>query len=389
MSPSRQKEPQLLRVLLALTALGLTALLLLVAWLVGWDLLGRPDRLFDRPAARERVPVAARPVSPGGDLAAEESSTIEIFESASPSVVFITTLAVQRDFFSLDILRIPRGNGSGFIWDVEGHVVTNLHVVAEADAAQVTLVDGSSYAARVTGISAEDDLAVLKIDVTREKLRPLPVGSSENLRVGQSVFAIGNPFGLDQTLSKGVISGLGREIPSASGNYLAGLIQTDAAINPGNSGGPLLDSSGRLIGVNAAIFSPTGAYAGIGFAIPVDTVNRVVPQLIGHGRVIRPRIGIRIADDSLARRLGVEGVLVLGVESGSPAERAGIRGTLRARGGTIVLGDRIVGMDGKPVRNSGDLFRLLELHSSGDTVVLHLLRKGAKLDVKVRLAPGS
>ncbi len=239
----------------------------------------------------------------------------------------------------------------------------------------------------MVGLSAEDDLAVLKIDAPKERLRPIPVGRSKDLQVGQSVFAIGNPFGLDQTLSKGVISGLGRELPSKTGAYLAGLIQTDAAINPGNSGGPLLDSSGRLIGANAAIFSPTGAYAGIGFAIPADTVNRVVPQLISHGRVIRPRIGIRIADDSLARRLGIEGVL--GVERGSPAERAGVQGTLRARGGTVVLGDRIVGMDSKRVRNSGDLFRMLELHQPGDTVVLNLVREGAKAEVKVTLAPGS
>jgi S1-C subfamily serine protease len=330
-----------------------------------------------------------RTVSPRGDLAADERSTIEIFEAASPAVVFITTVAVHRDFLNLDILRIPRGNGSGFVWDRQGHVVTNLHVVADADAAQVTLVDGSNYPARVVGLSAEDDLAVLKIDAPQDRLRPIPVGRSKDLQVGQSVFAIGNPFGLDQTLSRGVISGLGRELPSATGTYLVGLIQTDAAINPGNSGGPLLDSSGSLIGVNAAIFSPTGAYAGIGFAIPVDTVNRVVPQLISHGRVIRPRIGIRIADDALARRLGIEGVLVLGVERGSPAERGGIRGTLRARGGTIVLGDRIVGMDGERVRNSGDLFRLLELHQPGDTVVLNLVREGAEADVKVTLAPGS
>ncbi len=388
MSTARQKEPQLLRILLALTALGLTALLLTVAWLVGWDLLGRPGRPADRPGVERPEPVAPRPVLPRGDLVSEESATIAIFEAASPAVVFITTVAVHRDFFSLDVLRIPRGNGSGFIWDRRGHVVTNLHVVAEADAAQVTLVDGSSYAARVVGLSAEDDLAVLRIEAPAEELRPIPVGRSEDLQVGQSVFAIGNPFGLDQTLSRGVISGLGRELPSRGGSYLAGLIQTDAAINPGNSGGPLLDSSGRLIGVNAAIYSPTGAYAGIGFAIPVDTVNRVVPQLIAHGRVIRPRIGIRVADDSLARRLGMEGVLVLGVEDGSPAERAGIRGTRRARGGSIVLGDRIVGMEGKRVRNSGDLFRLLERQAPGDTVVLNLRRERAELDVKVTLAPG-
>ena len=389
MSSLRRKEPQLLRILLALTALGLTALLLTVAWLVGWDLLGRPSWPLEPSSVERPDPVAAAPVLPRGDLAADENATVSIFEAASPAVVFVTTVAVHRDFFSLDILRIPRGNGSGFIWDRQGHVVTNLHVVAKADAAQVTLVDGSTYAARVVGLSAEDDLAVLRIEAPAEKLGPIPVGRSENLQVGQSVFAIGNPFGLDQTLSRGVISGLGRELPSRGGSYLAGLIQTDAAINPGNSGGPLLDSAGRLIGVNAAIYSPTGAYAGIGFAIPVDTVSRVVPQLIAHGRVIRPRIGIRIADDSLARRLGREGVLVLAVEEGSPAERAGIRGTRRARGGSIVLGDIIVGIDGQRVRNNGDLFRSLERHAPGDAALLKLRRNGADLDVKVTLAPGS
>jgi S1-C subfamily serine protease len=251
------------------------------------------------------------------------------------------------------------------------------------------LVDGSSYTAKLVGVSPENDLAVLRIKASSNKLPPIAVGRSDNLLVGQTVFAIGNPFGLDQTLSKGVISGLGREIPTSQGGSITGLIQTDAAINPGNSGGPLLDSTGRLIGVNTAIFSPTGSYAGIGLAIPVNTVNRIVPQLITHGRVIRPRIGIRIGEDSLMRKLRIEGVLVLGIEPGSAAQQSGLKGTIQRADGEIILGDIIIAMDGKPIRNSGDLFRLLETHNAGDTVIVQVLRENAKLDLRVVLMAGS
>ncbi|MBN1652451.1 MAG: trypsin-like peptidase domain-containing protein [Deltaproteobacteria bacterium] len=388
MTTRRFENPSSLGARKLLIALGLLALLILLAFLFGTrqipngfsELLGNKLQLFT---------VKPRQVAPRGDLDASEQATIKLFQAASPSVVFVTTLAVRRDFLSLDVFQIPRGTGSGFVWDNNGFIVTNNHVIQNSDAARVTLVDGSSYSAKLVGVAPENDLAVLRIEASRQKIPPIAIGRSDNLLVGQTVYAIGNPFGLDQTLSKGVISGLGREIPTSQGGSITGLIQTDAAINPGNSGGPLLDSAGRLIGVNTAIFSPTGSYAGIGFAIPVDIVNRIVPQLIGHGRVIRPRIGIRIAEDSLMRRLGIEGVLILGVDPSSPAQQAGLRGTIQRSDGEIVLGDIIIEMDGKPVRNSGDLFRLLEGHDAGEAVTVQVLRGKSKLDLRVVLSPGS
>ena len=230
---------------------------------------------------------ALRPVVARGDLAEDEKSTIELFKKASPSVVFITSLAVVQNVFSLNPQEIPRGTGSGFIWDDQGHVVTNFHVIQGAQAAKVTLADHSTFEAKLTGAEATFDLAVLKIDAPKSKLQALQLGKSSDLQVGQKVFAIGNPFGLDQTLTSGIVSALGREIKSPNEQPITGVIQTDAAINPGNSGGPLLDSAGLLIGVNAAIASPSGAYAGIGFAIPVDTVNEVVTQLIRRGSIPR------------------------------------------------------------------------------------------------------
>jgi S1-C subfamily serine protease len=385
---SDSKEPRLFRILLAFIALGLVVLLILIVLVIGWREIIGGERLLSRQAPLRGSP-AARSITPRGNLAESERTTIELFERASPSVVFITTLAVQRDVFSLDILQIPRGTGSGMVWDKLGHIITNLHVLQNANAARVTLEDGSTYDARLTGHAVDKDLAVLRIDAPSERLHPIPVGKSVDLKVGQSVFAIGNPFGLDQTLSVGVISGLGREVPGFSGGAITGAIQTDAAINPGNSGGPLLDSAGRLIGVNTSIFSPSGASAGVGFAIPVDTVNNVVPQLIAHGRIIRPRLGVQIAEDTLVQRLKLKGVMVLGVESGSPAQQAGLRGTRRTADGRLAIGDLIVGLDSKPVRNSADLFRLLETHAAGDAVVLQIRRDGSSLDLKITLAPGS
>ncbi|MGZ3494793.1 MAG: S1C family serine protease, partial [Thermodesulfobacteriota bacterium] len=249
-----------------------------------------------------------RPITPRGDLAEDEKSTIALFKQASPSVVHITTLATVLGVLNLDILQIPQGTGSGFIWDEKGHIVTNFHVMQEADAARVTLADQSSWKARLVGAYPDKDLAVLVIDAPNNRLQPMPLGTSHDLQVGQKVFAIGNPFGLDRTLTTGVISALGREIESVTRRRIREVIQTDAAINPGNSGGPLLDSAGRLIGVNTAIFSPSGAYAGIGFAIPSDEVARVVPQIIKHGKVVRPGMGIQVAPDQLTRQLNLKGV---------------------------------------------------------------------------------
>jgi S1-C subfamily serine protease len=241
------------------------------------------------PAAAQRADVPTRPVTPRGPLAADELANIEVFKRLSPSVVHITTLEVARDFFSRSVQQVPRGTGTGFVWDSQGHVVTNFHVIQGGDAARVTLADQSTHRATLVGAFPDRDLAVLKINLPRERLHPIPVGTSRDLQVGQKVYAIGNPFGLDQTLTTGIVSALNREIDSVNQRTIRGVIQTDAAINPGNSGGPLLDSAGRLIGVNTAIYSPSGGSAGIGFAIPVDEVNRIVPRLIKEGRITRCR----------------------------------------------------------------------------------------------------
>ncbi len=352
----------------------LVALWVLVVLLV-WQFWGQG-------AAARPVP---RGVTPRGKLSGDESLTISLFRRASPSVVNITTLAVRRDLFTLNLLEIPEGSGSGFVWDNAGHIVTNFHVIQNADVAQVTLADHSTMKARRVGVAPDKDLAVLRIDVPRGRLRPIPIGTSDDLRVGQKVFAIGNPFGLDQTLTTGIISALGREIESVTRRPIRGVIQTDAAINPGNSGGPLLDSAGRLIGVNTAIFSPSGASVGIGFAIPVDTVNRIVPQLIRHGKIIRPGLGVQVAEDQLARELGLPGVLIVGVVPGRAAARAGIRPTRRDFSGQVILGDVIVALDGKQIDSVNDLYLVLEQYRIGDKVTLTILREGKRLKVRLSL----
>ena len=328
---------------------------------------------------------APRAVAPRGELWSDEKSTIALFRQASPSVVNITAIGVQRDLLTLNLYQIPQGTGSGFIWDRTGNVITNFHVIQDADAAQVTLGDQSAWKARVVGIAPDKDLAVLRIDAPADRLRPIPIGTSKDLQVGQYVFAIGNPFGLDQTLTTGVISALGREIESVTRRPIQGVIQIDAAINPGNSGGPLLDSAGRLIGVNAAIYSPSGTSAGIGFAIPVDTVNRIVPELIRYGKITRPGLGVQLAEEQLAERLGVNGVLVVDVAPGSAAAKAGIRPTRRESSGRVQLGDVIVAVDGVKVETPNDLFLLLEKYKVGDIVNVSLLRDGKIVQTKVAL----
>jgi len=328
---------------------------------------------------------APREVTPRGKLSVEESLTIALFRKASPSVVNITALTVRRDVFTLNLLEIPEGTGSGFVWDNAGHIVTNFHVIQNADVAQVTLADQSTLKARRIGVSPDKDLAVLQIDVAKSRLRPIPIGSSNDLQVGQKVYAIGNPFGLDQTLTTGVISALGREIESVTRRPIQGVIQTDAAINPGNSGGPLLDSAGRLIGVNTQIFSPSGASVGIGFAIPVDTVNRVVPQLIRYGKIIRPGLGVQVAGDQMTRELGLPGVLIVEVVPGKAAAKAGIRPTRRDFTGQLILGDVIIAMDGKQIDSVNDLYLVLERYQIGETVTLTIFREGKRHEVKVIL----
>jgi S1-C subfamily serine protease len=324
-------------------------------------------------------------VTPRGDLSQSERTTVELFRSASPSVVYITSIAVRVDRWSRNYEEIPEGTGSGFMWDERGHIVTNFHVIANAQAARVTLADQSSWPAELVGAVAEKDLAVLRIRAPREVLRPLPVGTSSDLAVGQSVFAIGNPFGLDHTLSTGVVSGLEREIMGVGGRPILGMVQTDAAINPGNSGGPLLDSAGRLIGVNTAIHSPSGASAGIGFAIPVDTVRSVVPQLIEHGRVIRPALGVHIADPRMVQGLRARGALIMRVDPGSPAARVGLQPTRRDQYGRIYLGDLIVGIDETAVSEPNDIYRVLDRHAVGDRVRVALDRNGEMTEVEIEL----
>ncbi len=344
------------------------------------------------PSALHNPLAEPRAITSRGDLADDEKSTIEIFQAASPSVVHITATTegyVQRGP-SLTPLEIPEGTGTGFIWDTDGHVVTNFHVIRNASGAHVSLADNTSWKAKLVGYEPDKDLAVLKIDATPGQLKPLPIGSSEDLQVGQKVFAIGNPFGLDRTLTTGIISGLGREIKAVSGRMIEGVIQTDAAINPGNSGGPLLDSAGRLIGVNTAIVSPSGTSAGVGFAVPVDTVNQFVPELIRTGRIERAGLGAKLLPDPVARRLGIEeGVLIFEAVAGSAAAQAGLEGTEKDADGRWLWGDIITAVDDQPIHGTNDLFRVLEGHRVGESVTLTINRQGktAKVPIKLQAVP--
>ncbi len=323
------------------------------------------------------------------ELKAQELETIRLFENAAPSVCFITTSNLRIDFFSRKAMEYPAGTGSGFVWDKEGHIVTNFHVIQSADKAEVTLSDGSSWNAKVVGYEPGKDLAVLKIDAPTDKLLPIPVGKSENLQVGQSVFAIGNPFGLDQTLTTGVVSALGREIESVIGIPIRDAIQTDAAINPGNSGGPLLNSSGRLIGVNTAIYSPSGASAGIGFSIPVDVVKWVVPELIQYGQIRRPTLGVVLASQDFTRRIGLSGALILRISPNSAAEKVGLRPTRQSRYSGIELGDIIVAINDEPINSNNDLILVLEKFKEGDKVNVTVLREDREMQFEMELDPPS
>ncbi|KAL3771877.1 hypothetical protein ACHAWO_008663 [Cyclotella atomus] len=358
----------------------------------------------------------------------EEENRIAIFERVAPSVVYIDTFAEKRDVFSTNIMEVPIGSGSGYIWDSEGHIVTNFHVVQEAKSAQVAILTSASsavsennlitakggsvtnainpftsvrpgalgsggssalngftrnvYKARVIGVDPTKDIAVLKVDAPMNELRPIAVGTSQGLRVGQGSLAIGNPFGLDHTLTTGVISGLGREVKSPTGRPISNVIQTDAAINPGNSGGPLLDSSGRMIGMATAIYSPSGASAGVGFAIPADTVKYVVSMLIKNGQIIRPLLGVSILDSRQARQaLGItKGILILEVKPGTPAFKAGLRGIRRSDSGIIEIGDIITAVEGSQITKEEDLFKAIEQFEPGDVVNVTVNRPQVELD---------
>ncbi|PTN11296.1 S1C family serine protease [Nitrosomonas aestuarii] len=332
-----------------------------------------------------------RIVEPRGNLAEDEQSTITLFENSRDSVVFITTRQRVMDAWTRNIFSVPSGTGSGFIWDDNGHIITNFHVIRGASEAKVRLADGRDYKAALVGASAAHDIAVLKIGIGFQRPVPVALGTSRDLKVGQKVFAIGNPFGLDWTLTTGIVSALDRSLPGEGGRTIDNLIQTDAAINPGNSGGPLLDSAGRLIGINTAIYSPSGVSAGIGFAVPVDTVNRVVPQLISRGKYIRPALGITVDgkfNDRLTGVLNVNGVVILGVSRGSAADAAGLKGAVISPDGEIIPKDIIVAIDNKPVNSVEKLLARIDEFRVGDTIEVTVLRNRQELDVSLTLQPG-
>jgi S1-C subfamily serine protease len=307
-------------------------------------------------------------------LTSGESNNITVFSAVSPSVVFVTNTQLRRQRFSLNVMERPSGSGTGFVWDESGLIVTNFHVVYRANKIQITLQSGKTYLAEVVGASPEKDIALLRIDAPDEKLKAIPLGDSSKLSVGRKVLAIGNPFALDTTLTVGVVSALGREIKSMSNRTIKNVIQTDAAINPGNSGGPLLDSMGLLVGVNTAIYSPSGASAGIGFAIPVNTIKAIVPQLLEYGRLYRPILGIETLTDYWAKRLRVKGVAILSVKEGFPAEGAGMIGVREDRRGNIHLGDVIIAINDDPVINEDTLLSLLEQLDADEVVKVTTLR---------------
>ncbi len=312
-------------------------------------------------------------------LTSEEKGTIALFKHNNPAVVYISTVKRVVNMWTRDIREIPNGTGTGFIWDKQGHIITNYHVVQNHPTARVRLNNQKTYTARVIGKSKRHDIAVLKLDGIKHPLHPIQPGKSNNLQVGQRVYAIGNPFGLDHTLTTGIISALGRTISNSTLD-MDDLIQTDAAINPGNSGGPLLDSAGRLIGMNVAIYSPSGASAGIGFAIPVDNVNRVVPNLIKNGHFVQPIIGINANDTAnklIVKELGIKGILVLHVSPNTPAARAGMIAS-QLINGDLVLGDVIQAIDGKKVEDMNDFLNILETYQLNDKITLDVLRQGRK-----------
>ena len=317
----------------------------------------------------------------------DEQNNIQVFQQASPSVVNITNSRLVRSYYSLNPQEVPQGSGTGFVWSEEGYIVTNFHVVQQADRVMVTLQNGTTYDARAVGLDPDKDLAVLKIDAPEETLVPIRPGDSSLLEVGRKVIAIGNPFGLDTTMTVGIVSALGREIDSVSQRKIRDVIQTDAAINPGNSGGPLLNSLGELVGVNTAIYSPSGASSGIGFAIPVNTVKKIVPDLINYGRVQTPILGItRLPQPEYYRRLwGIEGVIVLDTVEGTDPARLGMRGLTRVERGRIRLGDVIVEIAGEPVRNEEEYAEIIEQYEPGDVVSVKTMRDNRLHEYEIEL----
>ena len=318
-------------------------------------------------------------------LATDEQNNIEIYRSISPGVAYITSTSYQRDFFGQ--IQEGEGSGSGSVIDDQGHILTNYHVIEGAQKLSVRFSGDKSYPAKYVGGDPDTDLAVIQVDLpTNEQVTVVPLGDSDRLTVGQKVLAIGNPFGLDRTLTTGVISGLQRPIQARNNRTIEGAIQTDASINPGNSGGPLLDSHGRMIGINSQILSPSGASAGVGFAVPVSIAKRVVPELIKNGMVRRPKLGIGGRDVNTLRGMPVEeGILIIQVMPGSAAAAAGLRETTQTENGDISLGDIILSVDGEKVRNNDDLYRILDKHQVGDVVKVEVMRGNSRVNVPVRL----
>lgn len=360
-----------------------TLLILLAGGAAAWW-LGAHSRFARSLAADE-----PRLVAPRGDLAEDEKAVVELFRSTCDSVAFIEPIDSVSDMWGNMSEPQAIGTGSGFVWDTAGHVVTNFHVVQGlkgdlARGAVVTLHDGSQYEAQLRGVFRDKDIAVLTIDAPPETLHPVVLGTSHDLQVGQKAYAIGNPYGFDYTLTHGLISALDREMTSVNDRRITGVIQTDAPINPGNSGGPLLDSAGRLIGMNTMIYSETGSSAGLGFAVPVDEINRIVTEIIKHGRVIQPWLGLEPMPERFSEQNGLKGVAIGNVIPGSAADKAGLRGLSR-RGGRWRLGDVILAVDGTPVKNKDDLLDVLETMEIGTTVQLRIERKGKELDVPVVL----
>jgi S1-C subfamily serine protease len=338
------------------------------------------------PVPAEPAPTTPLPPLPPAARTEDEQNTIEVLKRASASAVFVAQTRMVVDYWNRRAMEVPSGNGSGFVWDEEGHVVTNFHVVGNAQRLTVTLHDQKSFPAEVVGVEPRKDIAVIKVDAPKGSLRPVHLPDKDvELVVGQKVIAIGNPFGLDHTVTTGIISALGREVDGAGGVTIKEMIQTDAAINPGNSGGPLLDSAGRLIGMNTQIVSRSGAWAGIGFAVPIQTIQRIVPQLIKHGRVEQAGLGVRIDPNrGLERRARIRGMAVLATLPGSPAERAGLRGIRQTPDG-ILLGDVIVGIGDKAIADYDDLYNALDTKKAGDRVKVRLARGRETVEVEIEL----
>ncbi|MCI4444699.1 MAG: trypsin-like peptidase domain-containing protein [Candidatus Aminicenantes bacterium] len=318
-------------------------------------------------------------------LTEDEKNTIEVVKKTQNSVVFITNIQLVRDFFSWAEEAVPRGSGSGFVWDDQGHIITNYHVIEDGDLFNVTLPNQEEHQAKLVGKDPNKDIAVLKIEGNLKGLYPIKIGTSSNLQVGQKVIAIGNPFGFDHTVTTGIVSALGRSMPGAGGVTIRDMIQTDASINPGNSGGPLLNSSGELIGMNTMIISPSGASSGVGFAIPVDIIKKIVPQIIKYGRVIRPGLGISLLSDRYGQQLGIDGVAVVEVPVDSEAYQKGLRGLTRNRFGRLVIRDIIKEINGKKVHSYDDLYNLIDNYNIGDKVTLTVERDNKTRKVELTL----